>query len=233
MKKDPARFLETVRRQLGASDARLEYGGEPPQDERAFFADLGQGWRVVALFDEPVSDAAARRQKLMALGAAFPGVLDAAVARLPIVAPPTATVDSSASQALDDLLHTIATMTGAHWVGVIDTDTDIVFGSSSNPRTLDDDALVQRAMSSVHALSDRHYHVIDEGEPGAGAGWLARPFGGIYWVMMVFDAPFSELAADGQLVRALPLIQARVFALTPREPDGSDPARSNVVRLRK
>ncbi len=229
---DPRRFLEAVKRQLGARDARLEFGGEPLVGPRVVFADLGRGWRVVVTFDDAIGGEDARRQKLRALGAAFPGIVDASVARLPVVvSAPVA--PSQTSTALDELLETVAALIDAHWVGVIDTGTEVFYGSSL-PRGAvgDEDPLVQRAVSSVRGLDERRYHVIDEGASGAGAGWLARPFGGVYWVLAVFRRAFSEVAAGGQLVRAQPLIETRVAALCPRDPEGPGSGRGNVVRLR-
>lgn len=224
---DPHLFLDTLCRQLEARDARLELGGQPPiGDDKILFADAGNGWRVVVIFDEPVSNPAVRRQKLMALSAAFPGAIETAANRLPM-----RPVGSREQDALDTLLATIATMSASHWVGVIDNSTDQIWGTSKTRWDVVDDPTIRGALQAVQALDDRDYHLHLNGGDNKG-GWLARAFGGVYWVVLVFDGPFSELAADGQLVRALPLIEARVVALKPRDPDGSDPSKSNVLRLR-
>lgn len=54
--------------------------------------------------------------------------------------------------------------------------------------------------------------------------FLARRFASIYWVLLVFDDRFSEVVADGHLVKALDAIERLVISLPPLDPD--DPAKS-------
>ena len=51
-----------------------------------------------------------------------------------------------------------------------------------------------------------------------GYGYLARPFAAIYRLVLVFDGDFSELHAEGRLIRALPAIERLVLALPPVDP---------------
>jgi hypothetical protein len=53
---------------------------------------------------------------------------------------------------------------------------------------------------------------------GPGLGWMARSFAGIYRALVVYPGPFSELRAEGALVRALPAIEQLVTALPPADP---------------
>lgn len=84
----------------------------------------------------------------------------------------------------------------------------------------------------AQAISD----VRRDGDSGAsrrlvsrgGFGYLARSFANIYWLVLVFDGNFSELAADGALLHALPLIEKLVLALPPVDP--VDPG-GKVIRL--
>jgi hypothetical protein len=57
---------------------------------------------------------------------------------------------------------------------------------------------------------------------------LARTFANIYRVLLVFEKPFSEMHADGHLVRALPAIEKATLALPPLDPV----RRAKVERLR-
>jgi hypothetical protein len=59
-------------------------------------------------------------------------------------------------------------------------------------------------------------------------GVFARGFAQIYLVALVYDGPFSELHAEGPLVRALPHIETLVLALPPVDPP---PRAANVIRL--
>ena len=69
-----------------------------------------------------------------------------------------------------------------------------------------------------------------EHEPGR--SFLARGFGGIYWLLLVFDDPgFSELHAEAAMIHAAPWIERLVTSLPPVDPDGGPGGR--VVKLRR
>jgi hypothetical protein len=57
---------------------------------------------------------------------------------------------------------------------------------------------------------------------------LARAFAGVYRVLLVFHGTFSEMHAEGTLIRALPTLERLVLALPPHDPQG----RAKVERLR-
>ncbi len=60
---------------------------------------------------------------------------------------------------------------------------------------------------------------------------LGRGFGGIYWLLLVFDDPdFSELHAEAAMIHAAPWIERLVTALPPVDPDGKG---GRVVKLRR
>ncbi len=59
-------------------------------------------------------------------------------------------------------------------------------------------------------------------------GYLARSFANIYRLLLVFDGEFSELAAEGAVVHALPVIEHLVLALPPVDPP---PKGGRVIRL--
>lgn len=70
---------------------------------------------------------------------------------------------------------------------------------------------------------------------GPDFGLLARPFANLYRLALVFSGPFSELAADGVLLRALPTVEDLVLALPPFDPgEGPDPGGgARVLTLRR
>jgi len=59
--------------------------------------------------------------------------------------------------------------------------------------------------------------------------FVSRGFGGIYRVVLVFGAAFSELHADAALIRALPVIERHVVNLPPVDPGPG--GGGHVVRL--
>jgi hypothetical protein len=60
-----------------------------------------------------------------------------------------------------------------------------------------------------------------------------RAFAGIYRVILVYEGPFSELHAEGALVRALPVITRLVTALPPRDPVSGGAKVAVLRRLRR
>ena len=57
---------------------------------------------------------------------------------------------------------------------------------------------------------------------------ISRPFAQLYRAVLIFAKPFSEMHADGHLVRALPVIQQKTLALPPEDPKGG----AKIQRLR-
>jgi hypothetical protein len=66
-------------------------------------------------------------------------------------------------------------------------------------------------------------------EHGVDWGVFARAFAQIYMLALVFDGPYSELHAEGPLVRALSYIEAMVLALPPVDP----PRGAKVIAFRR
>jgi hypothetical protein len=69
-----------------------------------------------------------------------------------------------------------------------------------------------RAIAALRRAPE-HHEAIDDN-----LGWLARDFGGIYHVILVYGGPFSELGAARVMVRALPVIEKLVLSLPPIDP---------------
>jgi hypothetical protein len=69
-----------------------------------------------------------------------------------------------------------------------------------------------RAIAAVRRAPE-HHEVMDDN-----LGWLARDFGGIYHVILVYGGTFSELGAARVMVRALPVIEKLVMSLPPIDP---------------
>ena len=80
------RFLELLSRELGADDARLELGGDDPEDARLVFANLPDSFRLVAVFAQPPSDPDQKRARLLELASGFSETL----ARISTPVPPSA-----------------------------------------------------------------------------------------------------------------------------------------------
>ena len=61
-------------------------------------------------------------------------------------------------------------------------------------------------------------------------GVFGRGFAQFYLLLLIFDGPYSELHAEGPLVRALPHIESLVLALPPVEPP---PRHAKVIAIRR
>ncbi len=60
-----------------------------------------------------------------------------------------------------------------------------------------------------------------------------KPFAGIYRALLVYESSFSELHAEGALVRALPIIEKLVTSLPPRDPASGGAKVAVLRRLRR
>lgn len=80
-----------------------------------------------------------------------------------------------------------------------------------------------RAIATVRRAPEHHESFQDD------LGWLARDFGGIYHVILVYDGPFSELGATRVMLKALPAIEHLVLALPPVDPT---PKGARVLQFR-
>jgi len=269
------RFLGLVKRELDSDDARFEYGGRDPEDERVVWARMPGDWRVVALYDATPSERAGKQAKLAHMVESFAGVGEQLGNEVPHVR------SVIAAEEVDYALSVLADKAKALRALVLDEDSPVLWGSSETPRgpedvetsqwigelvessnqvgidlvelvMLDEAVLnarletleprklrhrllrrlplvrelgphrdaeawrqhfaVCRAIAAIRRAPERHYAVEPE------LGWLTREFGGIYHVVLVYPGEFSELAATGVLLRALPAIENLVLALPPIEP---------------
>lgn len=119
------RLLELLIGKLGARDARLEIGGEPPTDPRLVFAAAGPNRRVVLVFEAPPSEPGALRAQLAAMVEAFhDSASPPATAIRPSVPPP------ETRAALDAELAAVCVSAGARCALLIDGSSPIVWGRS-------------------------------------------------------------------------------------------------------
>lgn len=142
------RFLELVIRELGADDARLELGGRDPVGQGFVWKSLSDGWRVVAVFDQPPEDASgleAAQKKLDRLAQSFTHTL------ADLHPPPLAPSTALPARRLDDALESLRARTGGVSVVVIDS-SPVLWGSSEGQRELinvDDLARIGAALGSA------------------------------------------------------------------------------------
>jgi hypothetical protein len=62
-------------------------------------------------------------------------------------------------------------------------------------------------------------------------GFVARSFGGIYVLLVIYEAPFDELRAERAIAERLPRIERLVMALPPLDPRPAPNA--GVMALRR
>jgi hypothetical protein len=136
--------LELVARDLGDDDARAELGGREPVGPNYVFTKLSDGWRVVAVFDEPPADRKTAQAKLERLAESFTQTL--ADLHPPSPAPSSALP----ARRLDDALESLRARTGGVAVVVIDGNSPVLWGSSAGQRefiNVDELARVGAALS--------------------------------------------------------------------------------------
>jgi hypothetical protein len=129
------RFLAVVRQELSADDARLELGGRAPRGTSAVWVELGDGWRLVALFEQDIDDVEERHQKLATLVASFHGTLEELrrEPRVPAVRP-----EATARSELRLCLDVLCEKAKAAAAIVVDEQSPVVWGTSTGAAWLDD-----------------------------------------------------------------------------------------------
>ena len=121
------RLLGLVKQELGANDARIELGGEPPNDDRLVVASLGEpSVRVVVVFSEPVVDRAKAESRLSALVSGFGDTVGQSVTGLAGLPLP----QDSARARLDAELTHLATRSGAVRAVVFALSSPVIWGAS-------------------------------------------------------------------------------------------------------
>jgi len=133
------RWLDLVRRELGAEDARIELGGRDPSEARLIHMRVEGDMRVVVVFTEPPDDRADRLDRLRALADSFSGLL--ARAR-----PMGGALGRSRAPELDDTLEGLRLRVEAVSALVVDDTSPMIWGWSEASRGDDDvEALVRLA----------------------------------------------------------------------------------------
>lgn len=224
------RFLELVARELGALDARIELGGQPPKDPKLVWARMPRSdARVVAVFDSPPEGVESLQDRLSTIAQSFSDTVDRSTT--PISSYP---YDGTSARArLDAELTALATRAGADCAFVSDLSSPVIWGSSSVPtptREVSTEEVQlwaeQLRSESADGLRTAHGHVVrlslsEDGD------CLARLLGGLYVVVLVFRSALSEPVAVGALLHATPRIERLIIALPPLDP----PPGGKVIRL--
>lgn len=124
--RDALRFLDLVKKELGASDARLQLGGA--MDERSVVHSL-DGFDVVALFDETPSDS--RRSELLARLAVL---VETFALTLDAVDIPAFQKAPNMRAALDEALEVLVGQAHAVTAFVVDDHSPEIWGCTFDPR---------------------------------------------------------------------------------------------------
>lgn len=166
------RLLEVVRRELGAVDARIEIGGNPPTDPRLVHALHPNGYRVVVVYEEAPSDPGAVEARLASLLEPFRSV--------EVATPVRGEVDLG--RRLDLALGALAESVGALAALVVDDKSPLSWGDgrrANAARSRDEDEwrtlLAELARSDgfdAHSL-DADSTIASEPEHREALAWLA------------------------------------------------------------
>jgi len=142
------RLLELITRELGARDARIEFGGEPPDEPDTLWAPLPGGWRVVTRFERRQEEAKQKSLKLRQLASSFFELAPQG---------PEPSPDGHANwttRRLDDELCALAARTGAASALVIDFQSPVVWGTSE-PRLGDESVTDAQKLAQVAEMAER------------------------------------------------------------------------------
>jgi hypothetical protein len=126
------RFLDLVRKELGARDTRAELGGLDPDDTHVLWARVAGGFRIVALFDDPPGDREEKQKHLETLVTGFAQTLTEAA----LPTPPSP--QETAAKRLDEALEALRARTGAVGAVIVDGHSPVLWGSSDPERHSDD-----------------------------------------------------------------------------------------------
>jgi hypothetical protein len=217
------RFLELVVRELSAIDARVELGGRDPEDPRLVFRMAPNGSRVVVVFETPPADRAAVEGRVAALVETLHGGADHGDGLVWTRTPP-----DFAARRLDEELERLSERAGSSGALVFDLASPVVWGAS---RLHSDDSrkLYQALIDCVReAHSQLRQHHTSRLRVNPATECLVRPFAGLYYIALAFDADISEPIALGAIVHAMPIIERLVLALPPVDPP---PGGAKIVRM--
>jgi hypothetical protein len=150
-----SRLLDLVQHELGAADARAEYGGKEPQDERLIWAPLPNGWRLVAVFERPPEKRDELGERLRVLAEAFGSTASTLTHGRPVL------TRALASRRLDEQLEYLAVHASAIRAVVIDESSPVVWGSSEPRRGSED---VDSAIRTARLLESAEQAGVDLSE---------------------------------------------------------------------
>ncbi len=142
------RLLDLITRELDALEARIEFGGSPPDDPASLWAPLPSGWRLVTRFATPRDDTKHLGLKLRQLAASF------------FEGPPEPPrpypegYTNWTTRRLDDELCSLAARTGAVSAVVIDFQSPVVWGTSE-PRIGDENVTAAQKLSQLAEMAGR------------------------------------------------------------------------------
>jgi hypothetical protein len=224
------RFLELVKREMGAVDARIELGGLAPTQSHLLWARVpGSGARVVAVLDSQARGRLELEDKLANLAESFADTIERGSSRVL-----GRTFESGTARArLDAELTSLASRAGAERGVVFDASSPMIWGASQVDMAQIDGAnqelegwVEELRSDRVDELRSAHGHVVRL-SVGADRECLARMFGGLYVLALSFRTALSEPVAVGALLHAADTIERLVLALPPVDP----PPGGKVIRL--
>jgi hypothetical protein len=254
---DLDRLLAFVCRELGAREAVVvEQGAERSRadDPREIECLRPDGRTVVARFDIAPTDREAKLRRLEMLVGTFSSAIGESS---PGESAPGPFTRPAAAEALHTELEELGTRAAALNAVVIDANSPVVWGAAepeglatdwstgagtensvaAGPRH--DTALIGLSRAAVDALrgdrdisSNRKGRHVRHIERAGDVPFVAHSFAGIYWLILVFDAPFDELRAERAMLESLPRVERLVMALPPMDPSPQAGARAMARKRR-
>jgi hypothetical protein len=205
---------------------------------------------VVIRFEAKVEDREVKLRRLEMLVNTFSSALD-------VPAPARHSSRPPAAAALQDELRALRSRAAAANVVVIDANSPVVWGAAEPeglatdwstgtgaerpvvPGPGNDTVVLVISRAAIDLLrgvrdvaSSRKGKHVRHIERGGVVPLLAHSFAGIYWLLLVFDAPFDELRAERAMLESLPRVERLVMALPPMDPSPEAGARA-MVRPRR